>query len=182
MHLYRLNRYGDPLKLRYPRGQIQQLCLEQDCDTPVHAEGRCSRHYAKNRYAMTICGVDGCAANAYCRGLCGRHYRNLRNGHPMVPPPEKPRRKWGTGHLQDGYIRIGRPSIAVHRLVMEEMIGRALLPGENVHHRNGIRDDNRPENLELWSRSQPPGQRVLDKLAWAREIVALYGPIENKLD
>ncbi len=58
---------------------------------------------------------------------------------------------------------------------MEGIIGRPLRPEENVHHKNGQRDDNRPENLELWSRSQPAGQRVEDKLAWAMEIVELYG-------
>jgi hypothetical protein len=57
---------------------------------------------------------------------------------------------------------------------MEECLGRELRGEENVHHINGVRDDNRLENLELWSSSQPPGQRVADKVAWAKEILALY--------
>lgn len=77
----------------------------------------------------------------------------------------------------DGSRRV----VAEHRLVMEGIIGRSLTRNETVHHRNGKRADNRPENLELWSSRHHPGQRVTDLLAWAREIIAEYEPIEGRL-
>lgn len=61
-----------------------------------------------------------------------------------------------------------------HVLVMEDVLGRYLLPGETVHHLNGLRADNRPENLELWTRPQPAGIRAADAVAWAREVLARY--------
>jgi hypothetical protein len=79
--------------------------------------------------------------------------------------PAKPHnRAPGTGSINDGYLRITKNGVTKsdHRIVMETVLGRPLHVHEKVHHKNGRRMDNRPDNLELWLKSHPPGQRVSD--------------------
>lgn len=81
------------------------------------------------------------------------------------------RNEWiGTHPCADKYGRI-----LEHVLVMYNHIGRPLRKGETVHHKNGIRDDNRIENLELWDSNHGPGQRVSDKIDWYIEFLNLHG-------
>lgn len=55
-----------------------------------------------------------------------------------------------------------RGEIKEHIYVMGQKLNRKLVKGENVHHKNGVRDDNHIDNLELWYKPQPGGQRVTD--------------------
>jgi len=133
-----------------------------------------------------LCSITGCEAARNCRGWCEKHYyRWRRHGDPLVVKktgtPANPDRKYRNGD----YLSVRLPDhpaanswglVLEHRVVMEQVLGRYLQTGENVHHINGVRHDNRPENLELWSTRQPPGQRVADKVAWAKEILATYEP------
>jgi hypothetical protein len=85
----------------------------------------------------------------------------------MVRRPEHPRAARSNGYIFE------------HILVMEEQLGRRLFTHETVHHRNGVKDDNRPENLELWIRPQPSGIRIEDAVEWARLILSRYGELDT---
>lgn len=110
------------------------------------------------------------------RGLCQPCYGFHRRVGTLeqVALPRRGTRAIGSRKLtRDGYVSVKAPDgrvIGEHRLVMEGFIGRRLVTGEAVHHVNGDRADNRIENLELWLKSQPSGQRVSDLIDYVIEF------------
>ena len=92
---------------------------------------------------------------------------------------KSPSWKGGRSLTKDGYVKVnagpnrGKPE---HVAIMEKFLGRELKGKETVHHKNGVRDDNRIENLELWSSQHPSGQRIKDKVKWAKELLQKYEP------
>lgn len=163
-------------------------CDVEGCDRRHVARGFCGLHYKRWKATgstdspfIDTCSQPGCERQHRAEGLCGLHHGRRQAGwEDLNVRPTLRTQRWLSA---EGYVRIVAPNhpnadttgrIMEHRKVMADHLGRPLLWHENVHHLNGDRSDNRIENLELWTRSQPPGQRAEDKVAWAKEILALY--------
>lgn len=100
--------------------------------------------YCKREYEKQKCRV-GKHKHNFCSNDCRRKYNK-------TSPPYKKNGYWFEGGYKVIYIE-GNKSIKEHIFIMETKIGRKLTKNEVVHHKNGIRDDNRIENLELMTRS-----------------------------
>lgn len=174
----------------------KEKCSIVNCTMTAMCAGMCFPHYrwtksnpngspeSFNPKVKPDCAIENCERTSYSKGFCKAHYERSKSEtskKPLSSPIREGGNEWyknKNGYLQKSILlENGKwKTILQHRTVMEDNLGRSLLPGENVHHINGQRDDNRIENLELWSTSQPYGQRVADKVAWAIEMLKLYKP------
>lgn len=173
MHLYRFYETGDPGSAERKR-KPQRPCKVEDCDNnAITRDDLCATHrrrkrlygnedgsFATHKKCLT-CGEPAASGNR-SNDYCPEHY--IKHVAALVVTGEVR----GALNPRNGYryVSIFKTLYAEHRLIMESVLGRPLDRCESVHHKNGVRDDNRPENLELWVKPQPAGQRVSELVAW----------------
>jgi hypothetical protein len=163
----------------HPRVRVCVGCAQEFAPSSRHRNCPSCRSVARMRTCQSGCGSRIRAGSTWCRNcLPQRVQSGDRNPNWKG---DQARFKRSNGYV---YVRVsshprGRNSrsyVFEHIIVMESVLGRYLESGENVHHKNGVRDDNRPENLELWVKPQPTGCRVDESVGWAVEILSRYAP------
>lgn len=152
------------------------ICTMSECNNKIYSKTFCRKHYdmSRNMYKtrpIPICkSVDCNSTNVisnqtrWCSSHIGEAWLDSNT-------------KTSKGYIDKaGYRIVGclGSKVAEHRLLMERHLGRRLLSKETVHHKNGQRSDNRIENLELWDSSHPYGQRLDEKIIWAKDFVATH--------
>src|SRR6185436_13676347 len=153
-------RFDVPPSLNREDNPVGASAFFADIESIVLAISRARHQGRRHRYRRIYTGIcDRCGSDFFtrkaitsnCSNRCGGaknfgkgKYRTIDHGYVLLRVPGK------------------RQGAREHRILMEKHLGRPLGKHETVHHKNGVRDDNRIENLELWAKPQPSGQRVSD--------------------
>ncbi|MDQ3747974.1 MAG: HNH endonuclease [Acidobacteriota bacterium] len=134
----------------------------------------------KSQKPDKVCSVDECGKRVRSHGLCNAHsIMQARHGRTYSTYVT------GKVFLHHGYVVEYNPShiqadkggkVLQHARIMSDHLERRLHTFETVHHKNGVKDDNRLENLELWASRHPKGQRVEDLVEFGIQILSEYKP------
>lgn len=148
-------------------------CAVDFCGREAKCRGYCGTHYSRlrrtgdplgmkrHRYTDGVqCSIDGCGRQAQDRGMCGMHAQRVRRyGDPNYITPEAERRR----RLREAQPTLGKLKPTTygkrygrheHRVVAEQKLGRPLRPGEIVHHIDGDKHNNHPDNLEVITQAE----------------------------
>jgi len=147
-------RCGSPFLTNGRNGNIKRYCT-RDCKERAKRE----RHEIR-RSVIATCPMCGTTFQAKSRGKYLQVHCSRSCAYTKSP-------ELGRSTSEHGYVFVLSDGVwqGEHRVIMADHLGRDLAAGEFVHHRNGDRADNRLENLELWQRPHPGGQRREDLIA-----------------
>lgn len=164
-----------PWKKRYQYPSQRPRTCSQSCGGKLaHKEGKGRQ---KTKRICELCGKEHTGKHRTCSRSCGARLA-IKEGrwHLPNPPnsygPSNTNWKGGQKRTKAGYVYVLAPTghpreyrkngrrryLAEHRIVMEKHIGRVLEDWEQVHHKNGIKDDNRIGNLQLVSLKKHLGE------------------------
>lgn len=154
-------------------GYCSKECYRKTCKTcgnnfaptivrQEYCSAKCKTKYANCQNCGTQFVVSKNSVGQFCSTTCFYEnkcpigtVRDGSNGYKIIKVPANTKGVFKLGFRKNHWMW-------EHRYVMQQMLGRPLEKNENVHHKNGNRADNRPDNLELWKRAQAIGVRAAD--------------------
>lgn len=165
----------DLVEKRFGRWEVLQYLGVHPCNKGALWLCRCECGVEKTVYGNALSqGTSqscGCYQKEYCKSLKGDKHPSWKGGRRVD---------------QYGYVLVNNAeypgceakanTTTEHIVVMARHLKRPLRAGETVHHKNGVKHDNRIDNLELWKSSHPSGQRVEDLVSWAKQLLREYSP------
>ena len=133
--------------------------IEIKCD-------QCGKHRKISPWSFNRC------KHHFCNRIC---WRIFNKNNPPISRPDGHKTKDHRGYV---FVKMSQHphknangKVAEHRLVMEKMIGRFLLPNEFVHHQNGIKNDNRPENLKYFKTARQHFDYLQGRLQYLEKCI-----------
>lgn len=178
-HLNRMRRHGDINHVGHStRKPRESHKIQLEC-------ARCAKPFmvtpssVGRKYCSATCSTYKAIPTFEC-AQCGKAAMRTKGGNGNFNYKQRYcSRECGyaaqrTGFLdKNGYrvITIGGKQVMEHRHVMELHLGIKLPAGSTIHHKNGLRTDNRVENLEYWDHRHGKGQRLDDKIKHAIDLL-----------
>lgn len=181
-------------RARYPRDTTKWKCVTKKCERCGTEYITKTSHAARRRFCSHACQyAEKTERNAETRNCkhCGTEFSVPRHtdiehcsracANRSMAETKRSWHKTPDGYMVSGFTINGRSrGVLQHRYVMEQHLGRPLKAFENVHHKNGVKHDNRIANLEVWITKQPKGQRPEDLIEWAAAILEHHGYVVSK--